>query len=407
MNEKLVSVLVPVYNTEKYLEKCLDSIINQTYTNLEIILVDDGSTDNSGKICDAYAERDVRIKVIHKHNEGLVRARKTGLENATGEYIAFVDSDDWIEPNMYEEMLEKALETDADFVESGYLEFHEYTEKTMERKLAEGFFDLRGGGIADHVRAYMGETKAKITPLIWSKMYKADVIRQSYFFVPDNQSIGEDDANYVNLIILANSCFCMEKCFYHYFMRKDSMCHDFSISVLRAYLRLSEYQIDILQSKCPFVKQSSIDVWYYKRLRGLLERLYAKNYKSDSMYVARDIEMFRRKKVVLYGAGTVGQGYYAQLCKYSDIDIVLWVDKSYDLYDFDFMKVSPVENVIDTDCDYILIAVLKENIVNEIKCELNSLLASSGKTPEILWFPPKRKDEHLLNLIKQEEAYCE
>ena len=101
----LVSVVVPVYKVEKYINKCIDSIINQTYKNLEIILVDDGSPDRCPQICDEYAKKDNRIKVIHKKNSGLGAARNTGIDAAKGEYIGFVDSDDWIMPNMYEEMV--------------------------------------------------------------------------------------------------------------------------------------------------------------------------------------------------------------------------------------------------------------------------------------------------------------
>ena len=106
MNE-LISVVVPVYNVENYLEKCVSSITNQTYKNLEIILVNDGSKDNSGAICDDLAKNDSRIKVIHKENGGLSDARNTGINVATGEYIGFVDSDDWIERDMYEQLYKR------------------------------------------------------------------------------------------------------------------------------------------------------------------------------------------------------------------------------------------------------------------------------------------------------------
>ena len=118
INNTVISVIVPIYNVENYINRCLNSIINQTYKNLQIILVDDGSTDDSGKVCDKYALKDSRIKVIHQKNSGPVRARKTGLEASTGEYIGFVDSDDWIEPNMYEEMLNNLIQTNADFAQS-------------------------------------------------------------------------------------------------------------------------------------------------------------------------------------------------------------------------------------------------------------------------------------------------
>ena len=99
MNEELISIIVPVYNVEEYLKECIDSIINQTYKRIEIILVDDGSTDKSGKICDDYAKIDKRIKVVHKENGGLSDARNVGISVSSGKYIAFVDSDDWVEKN--------------------------------------------------------------------------------------------------------------------------------------------------------------------------------------------------------------------------------------------------------------------------------------------------------------------
>ena len=109
-----VSIVVPVYNVEKYIEKCLDSIINQSFSNIEIILVDDGSTDNSGKICDIYEKKDTRIKVIHKKNGGLSDARNYGIEVATGEFISFIDSDDYIEENMIERLYESCKKDESD-----------------------------------------------------------------------------------------------------------------------------------------------------------------------------------------------------------------------------------------------------------------------------------------------------
>lgn len=115
----LVSIIVPIYNVEEYLNCCVESIVNQTYSNLEIILVDDGSPDNCPKICDEWAEKDNRIKVVHKENGGLSDARNAGLEVATGEIVSFIDSDDWIEPNMFETMLNRMIEDDSDIVSCG------------------------------------------------------------------------------------------------------------------------------------------------------------------------------------------------------------------------------------------------------------------------------------------------
>ena len=128
----LVSIIVPVYNVEKYIHQCVDSIINQTYKNIEIILVDDGSPDSCGRICDEYAEKDSRIKVIHKENGGLSDARNCGIEAAMGDWLMFVDSDDWIEPDMAEKLLEVAVNNDVRMAVCAVVLFDEEKEYVPE-----------------------------------------------------------------------------------------------------------------------------------------------------------------------------------------------------------------------------------------------------------------------------------
>lgn len=138
--EDLVSVIVPVYNTEKYLRKCIDSIVEQTYTNLDIILVDDGSTDASGVICDEYAGKDSRIRVIHKENEGNGQARNTGLDYTEGGYILWVDSDDMIHRKQVEVLLSIAKEKNADIVVGGYCAISD-GEEPKDQTIADGIYD--------------------------------------------------------------------------------------------------------------------------------------------------------------------------------------------------------------------------------------------------------------------------
>ena len=125
----MISIIVPVYNTEKYLDQCIQSILSQTYTDFELLLIDDGSTDSSGVICDRYAEQDSRVRVFHKPNGGVSSARNIGLDNTKGEWITFLDSDDWIAPSMLDEVYKTAMVNDADmvFVDINY----NYPEKTI------------------------------------------------------------------------------------------------------------------------------------------------------------------------------------------------------------------------------------------------------------------------------------
>ena len=134
-NNPLVTVIVPVYKVEPYLRRCLDSIVNQTYKNLEIILIDDGSPDNCGVICDEYAENDKRIKVIHKENGGVSRARNEGINVARGEYIAFVDSDDYIEPDLVEKSCIAVEKSGSDFLKFGiYEEYYKSNGELLSRE---------------------------------------------------------------------------------------------------------------------------------------------------------------------------------------------------------------------------------------------------------------------------------
>lgn len=171
-----ISIIVPVYNVEQYIERCLESIINQTYKNIEIILVDDGSTDKSGIICEKYANRDQRIKVIHQENNGLSSARNKGLDIASGKYIGFVDSDDWISKDMYYILLTIALKYNADIVECGYQKIYDdrnYPKNNSIKISEDKIF------IMDNIEALYEEMKwGKFTSIACNKLYKKNLFSE-------------------------------------------------------------------------------------------------------------------------------------------------------------------------------------------------------------------------------------
>ena len=175
MENSKISVIIPVYKVEAYLPRCLDSVINQTYKNLEIILVDDGSPDKSGEICDKYAALDGRIKVIHKSNEGVAKARNDALDVATGDYIGFVDSDDWIEPDMYEFMANILVKNDADISMCGH-NIYENGEKNDRVSNAEIT-------ILNQIEFKKRVVVGGEFGLIWNKLFKKTVINTIRFDV--------------------------------------------------------------------------------------------------------------------------------------------------------------------------------------------------------------------------------
>lgn len=175
-----VSIVVPVYNVEKYLRQCMDSIINQSLQDIEIICIDDGSKDSSGKILDEYASKDSRVRVIHKQNTGYGNSMNIGFDAATGEYIGIVESDDYAEANMFEALYSCAKENDCDAVKS---EFYYYYSKPVEKNIKQEYFSQ---AMCDHVFCPTTDFTSKIEqveffnikPSIWSALYRRDFIRE-------------------------------------------------------------------------------------------------------------------------------------------------------------------------------------------------------------------------------------
>lgn len=173
MNE-LISIIIPVYNVKLYLEKCIDSVLDQTYTKIEILLIDDGSTDDSPRICDTYALKDNRIKVIHQQNQGAAVARNTGLENATGEYIVFVDSDDFINEKMIEKLYIALKQTDSDL---SICNFKYTSENGKEIALKET--DIKNEVLyTEEIIDKLFQNNNCGYIVIWNKMYKKDLWKQ-------------------------------------------------------------------------------------------------------------------------------------------------------------------------------------------------------------------------------------
>lgn len=186
--DSLISVIVPIYNVEKYLQRCVDSIINQTYRNLEIILVNDGSPDNCPKMCDDYAKKDSRIKVVHKENGGLSDARNVGMEVATGEYISFIDSDDWIELNMIELLYNNLIETDSD-ISSGGIRMVWEGSASSRLLMSINEDDLFVFNSSEEALRELIEGN-KVVQTVWNKLYKTLVLRDVIFPVG---KINEDE----------------------------------------------------------------------------------------------------------------------------------------------------------------------------------------------------------------------
>lgn len=239
-----VSIIIPIYNTEQYLEKCLHSICNQTYTNLEIICVDDGSTDESGKIAERFAEKDNRCIVYHKSNGGESSARNMALKIASGDYIGFVDCDDWIEPKMYESLVHELITYDVDLVASGWY------KDTITESIAVGndlpvTLEMFG---RDELLKYIYQRDAyQGFAYMWNKLYKRELIfleNSQRIFFQEDLHLGGDVLFLAEIALNTQKARYIDKCFYHYFQREQSGCHTKNIDTRLDWLKAYELIIE-------------------------------------------------------------------------------------------------------------------------------------------------------------------
>lgn len=364
-NKPLLSVLVPVYNVAPYLKECIDSIRNQTFEDVEIICVDDGSTDESGEILDAYAEIDNRIIVIHKKNEGLVSARKEAVKNASGRYATCVDSDDWLELDMFYDLINLAMENDADVVTSGCIREYGKSKSIDGDLLEEGTYrgdrlnkcflsNMMGKGIG-----FQQNVKTSIV----GKIYKCDLLRTIQTRVDNYVNVGEDAAVIYPCLLNSNCVVVSGSNYYHYRLREGSVAVSKSQNEEKSLLRLES----ILKHEFLIHGNQVDNAEYQYKTITLFNRLVIC---PESVIKIQDGMVFpffnlkEADRIVIYGTGRFGMGVYHVL-KGFGMNIVAITDRNLS------EGVVSIEQLKNIDFDRIVIAVLKSNLAEEIQSMLN------------------------------------
>ncbi len=385
MNECLISVIVPVYNVARYLNECVESIINQTYSLLEIILVDDGSTDCSGKICDKYADMDDRVSVIHKENGGLVTARKAGLSVAKGKYIGFVDGDDYIEADFYEALYKEMEEKNIDFIQCSGMKEGEgvyflphYTE---ERCVVSDRTEVINRLFKNYFRH-----EDYINVNVWNKLYRNEFIKACYGTVPDFQQYGEDTLCICECLLRCRAFSSVDKRLYHYRLREGSLSHGTTIEMMEreCSLRLL-LKMKLLEQDCYSPEVGMFfDEWFSNQLHS-----YYRTPSGERLtrYRFPQLEGLKGKRIVLYGAGLVGESYYRDFSLYSQIEIVAWADKRADKIDCDYIQLVKPDAIGDMDYDVLVIAILTEDVAEKIRQEL---VLEGIEEEKIVWKEPEK-----------------
>lgn len=384
MSRKL-SVVVPVYNTEQHLSQCIESILNQTYANIEVILVNDGSTDLSGKICDKYGERDKRVTVVHKKNEGVIKARYSGAVKATGNCITFVDSDDWIAPYTYEYMMSNMGYSDA-IMAGIYRYFSADQIKSDMPMLMEGTYDKKA--VEKYIIPYMLWSKKRNTweldPSLCTKIFNRALF-MNYLEKTCKLDIhfGDDSAVVFPFMLKVDSVVIMHECFYYHRQRSQGTIPAyFSDSVFfKKLFLLYEY-----------LKSEFSQSIYWKLLSPQLEHFYINAVQlkqqsfSDYKEIPEDIFPFwdirKDSVVVLYGAGETGKVFYTQNEQYHFCKIVLWVDQNYEKLWRDNAQIASPAQITAETYDYIVIAVRSTGMVQEI---MKILISMGIPVEKIIW----------------------
>ena len=250
-----LSVIVPVYNTEKYLRECVDSILAQTFTDFELILVDDGSTDSSGAICDEYAGKDPRIQVIHQKNGGITVARKSGVRAACGEYVTFVDSDDWIDKNMYHTML---TQEPADIVICNIIRARNDGMFELRCRINPGKYDKQK--LIDHFYPVMlfdfDCSQPAVHPSLCNKLIRREIIRNVLNNVADSITYGEDALCSYACMLDAENIRVMDQGLYYYRENLQSVCNVYNKEMFSKLILLgTELERQFAERNCDLESQ--------------------------------------------------------------------------------------------------------------------------------------------------------
>lgn len=356
-----LSVIIPIYKVERYLRKCLDSVLNQNYDNMEIICVNDGSPDMCGSIVDEYAERDSRIIHLKKENGGLVSARKAGIAAAKGRYVSNIDSDDWIEPGMYLKMMSILEKQDIDVICSGII--RDYGDYVKEEKINfdEGLYS--GNKLKQDILSKMVDKhfmKYNIAPHLVTKICKKELFEEAYLSIPDETNLDEDVISLYPMLLRCNSVYLIKDCFYHYCSRESSIVNTLNkketerIDAAYSYLKkqFEKYGEDV-----PNIMQQYQYLETYARLFVQPEKVLS--YQSGRLNPYGT--MIPNSKVVIYGTGSFFGPLYRFIEEKTDLNIVAVADGR-----GDGAKILRAPDLKQVEYDYILISVILADIVDAI-----------------------------------------
>jgi glycosyltransferase involved in cell wall biosynthesis len=396
MNNPLISIIIPIYNSEAFLDKCIQSALDQSYENIEVILVDDGSIDSSGEICDNYATIDNRVKVIHKNNGGLVSSRKTGLMASTGEYVLYIDGDDWIELDIIKNYVDQVIKFNADIVISSHIVNLEGLEDILVNSLPVGVYDKEKlkSIVYPKMLCTGNFSQFGIFTYSWGKLYKKEILINNQLNVDNSITIGEDALCLYPTLLDANTLVILDKPYYHYRQRADSL-----IKTLRS-IEVSKMQKVYDDLKNKFINKGVLDIMLPQLQHYLLSLLIINTEGPNStaniaLYPFSGIKS--KRKLVIYGGGTFGQHMYKKIINDKDYSIVAWIDEKHKYYSKLNLPVSKIDKIKSINgYDAILIALVDEDNSNKARTKL---IKHGVLEEKIIQIPYYNKNKNIQNQL--------
>lgn len=385
LNAPEISVIVPIYRIEHYLPTCIESLLNQSFKNFELVLVDDGSPDSCPKICDEYASMDSRIKVVHKENGGLLSARKAGLKAATGRYISFVDGDDWVD-KYYLDILYKLMDANSsDLVVTGH--FREFDGK-IETIVPKSTGVYNAAEIKSNIlpnAIYNGNfCEHGISTYVWNKLFKKTLLNKILYDVPNEIIMGEDAAITYAYLSIAERITISSIPLYYYRQRHDSIVKSIE-NPKTEYFRLG-LLVNFLQSKLQHVldeKNLNEQLTYYLYSQ-ILVRSGGLIYDEDGAILFNPfLNVAPGSQVVVYSSGSFGQHILSTNSKNHYFEIVKWIDLDYHELHIGGNYVKPFSAFDNAEFDHLIIATINPSYYAWIKEELILMGIDEGKIVKI------------------------
>lgn len=387
MFDGLLSVVIPVYNNGIFLTKCLKSVIEQTFHNIEIILIDDGSTDDSMEICNDYEKKYSNIKFYHTSNSGPYQARKYGASKASGRLITFLDADDWIEKDAYEMLINIFLKHEPDIIsytfqiddsgnaEEDFLESGLYTQEMIkEIIIPRMMFDIDTGW-------------RKLNPSVGCKIFKKEVYLEVVDKIEERIVWGEDALVTYPAMCIADSVYIYNQPFYHYNMNDNSCTHSFPYERIGELKDFKSSLTKLLIHYCDELDLSFQVDCYLRTYVEMLANNWLQIHRSASMHVFPYNLVRSKANVSIYGAGEVGKSYIVELLQSRYANVAGWYDK--EKCGIDYCGIS-IQNpkFIDEDAECIIIAVADEKVAYDIR---GDLIKEGMSKEKIFWEKPVLK----------------